>query len=116
MAKKTSQVSNDLLKVGNKEPSQEYQAELTSELRQMRRRPFGVGVDGQPIAESNGKLITTGIHYMQELVGRRATQNAPSDASSEQIAALVSQAQLDALDQLVAMLNMAIPEERYYIT
>jgi hypothetical protein len=116
MVKKTSQVSNDLLIVSNREQSQEYQAELTSELRQMRRRPFGVGVDGQPIAESNGKLTATGIHYMQELLGRRAMQNAPSDAKPDQITALVSQAQSDALDQLVAMLNRAIPEERFYVT
>ena len=109
MVEKTSPGSNN-------EPGQEVQAELTSELRQMRRRPFGVGVDGQPIAESNGKLTATGIHYMQELVGRRAMQNAPSDAKPDQIAALVSQAQSDALDQLVAMLNRAIPEERFYVT
>src|SRR5688500_20192007 len=97
MAKKTSQANNNLLIVSNRERSQEYQVELTSELRQMKRRPFGVGVDGQPIAESNGKLIVTGIHYMQELVGKRAMQNAPSDANPDQIRVLVSQAQSDGL-------------------
>jgi GAF domain-containing protein/CheY-like chemotaxis protein len=116
MAEKTSPVSNKLLIEGNAGLEQEDQMELTSELRQMRRRPFGVGVDGQPIAESNGKLIVTGIHYMQELVGRRTMQNAPSDANSDQITALVNHAQSDALDQLVAMLNMAIPEQRFYVT
>src|SRR5687768_8940886 len=116
MAEKISPVHNKLLIEGNTGFGQQDQAELTSELRRMRRRPFGIGVDGQPIAESNGKIVATGIQYMQELVGKHATQNAPSDATPDQIAALVSQAQSNALDRLVSMLNAAIPDERYYVT
>src|SRR3712207_5401566 len=112
MAEQTSPVNNNvLIQTTGQDPVNE--AGLTSELRRMRRRPFGVGVDGQPIAESNGKIITTAIRYMQDVVGERAAQTAPSDATPEQVAALVSQAQSDALDRLVTMLNEAIPEERY---
>ena len=116
MAKKTSPLSDTLLIERRAGLDQEDQVELTTELNRMRRRPFGISEDGQPIAESNGKIIVTGINYMQELVGKRAAQNAPSDASPDQIATLVRQAQSDALDQLVTMLNVAISEERHYVT
>jgi len=113
---KISQANSNVLIVGNREQSQEYQAELTSELRQMKCRPFGIGVDGQPIAESNGKIPASAVRYMQELIGKRAVQTASPNATPDQIAARVSQAQADALDRLVTMLNAAVPEERYHVT
>ncbi len=116
MADKTSPVNENLPIERNTRLGQETQTVLSPEVQRMRQRPFGVGVDGQPVAESNGKIIASGVLYMQELVGKRVAQTAPSHAAPEQLAALVRQAQKDALDRLVLMLNAAIPEERYHVT
>jgi hypothetical protein len=93
MANKTSPVNENLPIERNTRLGQETQTVLSPEVQRMRQRPFGVGVDGQPVAESNGKIIASGVLYMQELVGKRVAQTAPSHAAPEQLAALVRQAQ-----------------------
>ena len=116
MVEKISPISNQSVPEYNTAPNQEGHATVIPIVHRMRRRPFGIGADGQPIAESNGKIMVSAVRYMLEVVGKRAAQNAPSNASPEQVDILVNQAQSDALDRLVTMLNVAIPEERYYIT
>jgi hypothetical protein len=47
---------------------------LHSKLGLMRRRPFGIGEDGKPVAEDNGKITVSAIRLMQERVASRAVQ------------------------------------------
>ncbi len=86
-----------------------------SELRQMRRRPFGLDDTGRPIVEENGKLVVSAITYMQEVVGKRTARTASEFLSSAERDALIELAQTAALHRLVVMLNAAIPDERYHV-
>src|SRR5687768_8501692 len=88
----------------------------TTELRRMRRRPFGVDELGQPITDGSGKVIAGAITYLRECVGNRAARRAHDDLDGAARQALVEAAQSEAVDRLVAMLNEAIEDERYHVT
>src|ERR687885_242682 len=81
---------------------------LTTNLRRMVGRPFGVDERGRPIDHGSGKLIVGAIEYLQAYVGERAAREAPAGLSEAERADRVAQARSAALDQLVAMLNAAI--------
>ncbi len=89
---------------------------LTSDLRRMVGRPFGVDENGRPIAWVNGKLIAGAIEHMLGVVEQRARQEAPPGIDLAERAARVSQARTAALDRLVRMLNAAIEDERYHVS
>src|SRR5437660_1651327 len=89
---------------------------LTTDLRRMIGRPFGVDEDGRPIDHGSGKLIVGAVEYLQSGVGERAAREAPAGLSETERAAWIAQAQSAALDRLVGMLNDAIPDERYHVS
>ncbi len=78
-------------------------------------RPFGRDNAGQPIKHGSGKLIVGAIEWMQEVVGKRVRGSAAPSISDTERNALVARAQSEALERLVAMLNEAIPDERYRV-
>jgi len=90
--------------------------QAVTQLTRMVGRPFGVDEAGAPITHGSGKLVVAAIEYLQELVGRRAEQDAPAGIDSMEQAALVGAAKAVALDRLVTMLNAAIPDEHYHVT
>ncbi len=82
----------------------------------MAERPFGVDEAGRPLNRTKGNIVAATAAYMLECVGQRAAQSLPPGLSAAEREAQVSQARADALAQLVARLNAAITDPRYYIT
>jgi len=91
------------------------QAVLTSDLHRMLRPPFGLGEDGRPIDDGDGKLVVGAINWMQEVVAERAEQEAKELPEAER-AARVEEARSAAFDRLVDMLNGAIEDSRCHVT
>ena len=69
-------------------------------------RPYGEDENGKPIREINGVFIRNTIEYMLETI-------APQGLSP---AGHVTRARTDAIDDLVELLNAAIPDPRYHLT
>ncbi|MEO6398043.1 MAG: hypothetical protein ABIP13_06210, partial [Tepidiformaceae bacterium] len=78
-------------------------------------RPYGVDEEGQPIDHGSGSLILGAIDCLREAVAQRVASETPPDQATG-LAARVEAAQDAALDQLVAMLNAAIPDRRYSVS
>ncbi|MGI8967785.1 MAG: ATP-binding protein [Chloroflexota bacterium] len=96
-------------------PQDEDDQAPRSDLYQMIGRPFGRDNAGQPIKHGSGKLIVGAIEWMQEVVGKRVRGSAALSISDTERDSLVARAQSEALERLVAMLNEAIPDERYRV-
>ncbi len=89
---------------------------LSTDLRRMVGRPFGMDEAGRPINDGSGNLIVGAVKWMQILVGRRADQEVPAALSEAEREAWVAGAKSAALDRLVELLNDAIPDERYHVS
>jgi signal transduction histidine kinase/CheY-like chemotaxis protein len=89
---------------------------LVSKLTQMKRQPFGALEDGSLVEEIKGSLLIGSINYMQEVVAAEAGQTLPADISDEEGRQRIQEAQREALDRLVEMLNAAQADERYHVT
>jgi hypothetical protein len=79
-------------------------------------QPFGHAEDGQPIDHVRGPAFIRLIHILQEQVGHRADQNAPTDLPPAERAERRTQAQTAALDELVTRLNAAIADPRFHVS
>jgi two-component system sensor histidine kinase/response regulator len=85
-------------------------------------RPFGSDEAGQPVGRTKGSFIRATVEYMLECVAQRAVAALPSlgevDASDRagRVAAAMTQAKAEALEQLLNRLNAAIPDPRYHLT
>ena len=86
--------------------------DIPADLKRMRGRPFGRDERGEPIAHGSGRIVVGSVRYLQALVGAKAEREAPEALDPDEVKALVERAQADVLDQLVAMLNAAIEDER----
>ena len=89
---------------------------LVSKLTQMKRQPFGALEDGSLVDEIKGTLLIGSINYLQEVVMAEAGQTLPVDISDEEGRQRIQEAQKEALDRLVGMLNAAQADERYHVT
>ena len=89
---------------------------LVSKLTQMKRQPFGALDDGSSVEEIKGTLLIGFINYMQEVIATDVRQSLPPDISDEEGQQRIQEAQKDALDRLVEMLNAAQADERYHVT
>lgn len=89
---------------------------LTTNLRRLGGRPFGVDDEGRPIRDGTGRLIAGAIQHLNEIVRSRTLARLPADLPESQREARVSAAQAEALAQLVDMLNEAIDDDRYHVT
>ena len=89
---------------------------LVSKLTQMKRQPFGILGDGSSIEEIRGTLLIGSIDYMQEVIAADLEQTLPVDIFDEEGRQQIKQAQEEALDRLVMMLNAAQADERYHVT
>src|ERR671934_1332623 len=65
---------------------------LTSTLRRMARRPFGIDENGRPITHGSGKLIVGAIESLQLEVGERAAREAPEGTGPREREALIKAA------------------------
>jgi signal transduction histidine kinase len=90
--------------------------EIPADLRRMRGRPFGRDEHGEPIAHGSGRIVVGSVRYLQALAGAKAERDAPEALDPDEVRLLVERARAEALDQLVAMLNAAIEDERYHVT
>ncbi|HEU5205092.1 MAG TPA: ATP-binding protein [Candidatus Limnocylindrales bacterium] len=90
--------------------------EIPADLRRMRGRPFGRDEHGEPIAHGSGRIVVGSVRYLQALAGAKAERDAPEALDPDEVRLLVERARTEALDQLVAMLNAAIEDERYHVT
>ena len=79
-------------------------------------RPFGNDEDGRPIDHGSGKLILGAVDCLRDAVARRVAQESDPDISHAELAERQTAAQEAALEQLVGMLNDAIPDPRYRIS
>ncbi|MBN1485773.1 MAG: hypothetical protein JXA37_13750 [Chloroflexia bacterium] len=79
-------------------------------------QPFGLDAQGREIRQVNGKLIVGAIAYMWEFIEQQVRQKAPAGLDEIQHQQRVQQAQDEALEQLVALLNASVPEERYHVS
>ena len=91
-------------------------APLTTELRRLGGRPFGVDLDGRPIRDGTGRLIAAAIHHLSDVVGSRAAESLPDGLPQAERDGSIATARAEALDRLVAMLNEAIADDRYHVT
>ena len=82
----------------------------------MAGRPFGFDEAGRPLDRTKGNIVVATVAYMLECVAQRAAQSLPADTSAGEREARIAQAKADALDQLVARLNLAIGDPRYQVT
>jgi signal transduction histidine kinase len=90
--------------------------EIPADLRRMRGRPFGRDEHGEPIAHGSGRIVVGSVRYLQALAGAKAERDAPEALDPDEVRLLVERARTEALEQLVAMLNAAIEDERYHVT
>jgi methyl-accepting chemotaxis protein len=88
---------------------------LEIEHRRLYTTPFGLDEQGDEIRQVNGQLIRAVIEYMFDFIAQRVTQ-ACSDLSRAEIGSKVSEAQTEALDKLVVLLNAAMPDERFRVS
>ena len=79
-------------------------------------RPYGADEDGRPIDHGSGRLILGAIDCLRDAVARRIVADSPPGPSPSDLAVRIETAQDVALEQLVAMLNAAIPDRRYNIS
>jgi hypothetical protein len=92
------------------------QPTLTSKLVQMKRQPFGILEDGTLVEEINGKLVTPPIEYMLELVANKVSDSLAGETSPEEVTTQIEEAQAEAVNRLVEMLNGAIIDDRFHVT
>ena len=91
-------------------------APLTSELRQVVGRPFGIDETGRPIRDGSGRLTVNAIQTMLEAVGRQAERSLPLGTTPPEREMAIQAATTAAMDRLVKMLNDAIPDEQYRVS
>ena len=79
-------------------------------------RPFGRDESGAPIDHGSGQLVAAAVRTLREEAADRAARDAATDLTPEATQALLRAAGDEAVDQLIAMLNAAIPDGRYHVT
>src|SRR5690606_27727854 len=100
--------STQILADGDMAPAFPATTPLTTNLRRLGGRPFGVDDEGRPIRVGTGRFIAGAIQHLNEIVRSRTLARLPADLPESQREARVSAAQAEALAQLVDMLNEAI--------
>lgn len=90
--------------------------DLHIERRRLQGRPFGLDEDGNEIRQVNGKLVRGAIEYMLEFIEQKVAQEAPPGLTKTQLAQRITEAQDEAFDKLVTLLNAAINDERYNVS
>ena len=79
----------------------------------MRNIPYGQDENGQSIKDINGVLVRNTVEYMLEIVEFRASRHVPPGTSSMDI---IDDARINAVGELIASLNAAMPDPRYHLT
>jgi PAS domain S-box-containing protein len=82
----------------------------------MAGRPFGLDEAGRPIRQVTGDLVAAIIEHLETCVTRRALDTLEPSLPGPEREARLQQARSEALQDLTARLNRAIPDSRYHVT
>ncbi len=91
-------------------------ATIPDDLRQLRGRPFGRDEQGNVIAHGSGSIVAGAVRYLQAIAGDRAEGEMPLGVDVQDRAQIVERARTEIVERLVALLNRAIPDDRYHVT
>jgi signal transduction histidine kinase/ActR/RegA family two-component response regulator len=91
-------------------------ASLPPELRRLRGRPFGRDEAGEVIAHGSGRIVAGAVRYLQAVVGDRMERAIEPGVDLTERTELVARARSEVLEQLVALINGAVPDDRYHVT
>jgi signal transduction histidine kinase len=91
-------------------------ASLPPELRKLQGRPFGRDETGDVIAHGSGRIVTGAVRYLQAVAAGRAELAVEPGVDVAERNAAVAREREAVLDRLVAMLNAAVPDDRYRVT
>ncbi len=82
----------------------------------MTGRPFGLDEAGKPIRQATGDVVVRIIEYLETCVTRRTLEALDPSLPEPEREARLQQARSEALQELTACLNRAIPDVRYHFT
>ena len=98
------------------DPGGEPGSRLGANLGALVGRPFGRDERGRAIDQGGGQLVAAAVRTLRAAAAEQAERAAPSDLAPASRRELVRAAADEAGSRLVALLNAAIPDERYRVT